>query len=72
MAVVVERAKLGGELRDDRCDESGRQSGDQRRVDERVKSAVSGNAELAAGDGVRDEAADVERPCRQRRREGFA
>ena len=46
MTVVVERAKLGRELRDDRCDESGRQRGDERCIDQRVEPAVDGNAEL--------------------------
>jgi len=60
MAVVVERSKLGRELRDDGCDKCSRQCGDDRCVEQRVKAAVHRNAELAAGDRVRDKTAYVE------------
>ena len=59
VAVVVKGTKLRGELRDHRCDKSGRQRGDQRRVDQGIEAAIVRNAELPAGDGVRDEAAEL-------------
>src|ERR1700683_2231202 len=60
MAVVVQRSKLRGELRDDRRDESDRKRRNQSRIDKRVESAVRGDPELAAGNGMRHEAAHVE------------
>src|SRR5579863_9945889 len=60
MSVVVQRAKLGRELRHDRRDEGRRQREDHPRVEQRVETAVNRYAELAARDRVRDETTDVE------------
>src|ERR1700677_3888247 len=60
MAVVVQRAKLGGELRDDRRNERDRKRRNQSGIDQRVESPVRGDPELTAGNGMRREAAHVE------------
>ena len=41
MAVVVQRAKLSGKLRENRRNECRGQSDDERRVDQRIESAVN-------------------------------